>query len=120
MSLNYWPALAALFAVCVAIPICLWCLKSVQRVHDTRASHLSIVQRLSLGPREHLSLVKCGPKLILIGVTAQSVQALGEFSPEQMQPQPSENQSPTQLTNASGLADTGQTFRSLLHKLRSS
>ena len=71
------PMIIALVFVLALIPAAVWLLKRLGAGQASGTAGLKVVGSLSLGARERLVLVDDGRELILLGVTAQSINRIG-------------------------------------------
>jgi flagellar protein FliO/FliZ len=90
---NLIQTILALILVLFCIFLVAWLLKNSQRFHGAANGQLKVIASLSLGPRERLAVVQVGQQQLLLGITAQNIQALHELS-EPLQMDVSESNKP--------------------------
>lgn len=88
--------LASLALVLVLMVALLWALRRLQHKLQTSADptrQMRLVETLSVGPRQKILLMQVDGQRVLIGVTAQQIQSLGQWSAEALSPSdPTESQ----------------------------
>ncbi len=81
-----------LFLVLTIIYLMAWLLKKQPLPGRTNSQELSLIESLPLGKSERLCLVKAGERYLLLGVSANSVNQIGEIPAEQISnPTPAAN-----------------------------
>ena len=81
-----------LLLVLAIIYLMAWLLKKQQLPGHTNSRDLNLIESLPLGKNERLCLVKAGDRYLLLGVSANSVNQIGEIPAEQISnPTPAAN-----------------------------
>lgn len=81
-----------LLFVLAIIYLMVWLLKKQQQPGQTSQRELTLIESLPLGKNERLCLVKAGNRYLLLGVSASSVNQIGEIPEDQISnPDPAAN-----------------------------
>ncbi len=73
-------SLLVLIAVIASIPLVLWLVKRLSQIPGSaRSGPLSMPASLVVGPHERIGVLKVGGRVLLVGVTAQSITLLTEL-----------------------------------------
>jgi flagellar protein FliO/FliZ len=79
MTSLAWSVLMLLVVV-AAIPATLWLVKRLQNLHPAGAPRaIEVLTQLSVGPRERVTAVRVGQRVLVLGVTAHQVTLLAEL-----------------------------------------
>lgn len=79
MASLSWSVMMLLLVVAL-IPVSLWVLKRLQGLQPTRGPRaIELLAQLPLGPRERVTAVRVGQRVLVLGVTAQQVNLLAEL-----------------------------------------
>ena len=73
-----------LLFVLAVIYLMAWLLRKQQHLPQASQRELSLIESLPLGKNERLCLVKAGDRYLLLGVSASSVNQIGEIPEEQI------------------------------------
>lgn len=76
MTTSLLPSLVALVAVVLMIPAALWLVKRSQALRVGGAGPLSVITGVALGPRERIVVVRAADRVLVVGLTAQSMSLL--------------------------------------------
>lgn len=97
-----------LLAVIVSIPLVLWLVKRLSQLPGGPGhGPLSLPASISVGPRERIAVLKVGERLLLVGITSQSINLLTELD------------GPLELPATAGHQGFDALFKRLQHKPRS-
>ncbi len=113
MTQSIWPSLLALVFVLVLIPASLWLVRAMRQMTPAASGPLAILHRQVLGPREQIAIVRAGSKMLVVGITAQSIQTLCELPPDALEPV-----SPPDPAPAAGGNATASGFAAVLQRMR--
>lgn len=72
-------AMFMLVLVVATVPISVWVMRRLPAWRPVGGSTLTIMETLSLGPRERLLVVRSGSRHLLIGATGQSISLVSEL-----------------------------------------
>lgn len=90
----FWAFLQFIVALSLVLLLAYWCtrflLPRLQGAQTGRTQAMRIVERLPLGMRSSLFLVKVGERCFLVGLTPGGMQGLAEFPADELPPECSE------------------------------
>lgn len=77
-----WRSLGMLVLVLVLLVAAVWFLRRLQRGTSARTLDLEIMGRLPLAPKQHLSVVRVGKDMWVLGVSENAIQYIGDYHGE--------------------------------------
>ncbi len=81
-ELNLWSVTGEIFFVLALLLGLLWALKRyVQQQHNGKL--IKTLDTMMLSPRQKIALVQAGDKVVMVGISANHMQALGEWTREE-------------------------------------
>ena len=96
-ELNLWSVAGEIFFVLALLLGLLWVLKRyVQQQHSGRI--IKTLDTMMLSPRQKIALVQAGDKDVMVGISANHMQALGEWSSADFPSSPDTDTKATQST----------------------
>jgi flagellar biosynthetic protein FliO len=104
--MGFWETLSYIFVLIAIIAAAYWVTKYIsQKGINMQSRQMRILDRMTLGKDKHIVLIQIGDKNLLIGVTSQTINTLGDIDINTLHTQACENTTPAAKSFTQQLRD---------------
>ena len=104
--MEFWTTALYIFVMFAVIAAAYWATKYIsQKGKKVKSRKMRMVDRMSLGRDKHIVLIEVGDKNLLIGVTNQAINVLGDIDGDTLQKQQGEEGMPAGKGFAASVRD---------------